>query len=59
MRITHQSTRNAWLLVAAAMLGSSVGCASLPWRAKKPQETAEYQTYIDQAATNQTYEQSY
>ncbi len=59
MKRTRTSINIAPLLLATAILGSSVGCASLPWRAKKPQESAEYQTYMDQADTNPTYDQSY
>ena len=47
------------LLPAILILASSVGCSSLPWRSKKPSETAEYQAYMDQAVSNPAYEPSY
>lgn len=47
------------LLLAILILASSVGCSSLPWRSKKPSETAEYQAYMDQAVSNPAYEPSY
>ncbi len=59
MNYTPKLIRTTPLLLAVAMLASSAGCSTLPWRSKKPVETADYQAYLDQSVSNASYEPSY
>ena len=47
------------VMLAIAVIASSTGCSSWPWRSKKTVETAEYQDYLDQATSNAIAEPSY